>query len=225
MKVLLIEDDQEAANFVVSSLSQLGHQAEHHVDGQAGLVAALSGDYDVLLVDRRLPSLDGLSIARRLRAADIKTPLIFLTTMDGIDDRVDGLDAGADDYLVKPFSFSELRARMDAVMRRFEKHPVPTESIQIGDLKIDLVKRIARRGGEDIHLQPREFKLLEYLARNAGQVATRTMLLEQVWGINFDPKTNIIESHISRLRSKIDGNDQEPMIKTVRGAGYMLHAF
>ncbi len=225
MKILLIEDDIETAKFVVSSLKQLGHNIAHYVDGKMGLLAALSESFDVLLVDRRLPSLDGLSIARRIRAAKINAPLIFLTTMDGVDDRVDGLDAGADDYLVKPVSMSELRARIDAVMRRYHNKETPVEHIFIGDLKIDLVRRIVRRKGEDIHLQPQEFKLLEYMARNVNQVTTKSMLLEHVWGLNFDPKTNIIESHMSRLRSKIDVPDKNSMIKTVRGSGYMIRAF
>ncbi len=224
MRFLLIEDDMEAAKFVASSLAQLGHEVNHYVDGQEGLVAALGGGFDVLLIDRRLPSLDGISIARRLRAADIKTPLIFLTTMDGIDDRVDGLDAGADDYLVKPISMSELRARIDAVMRRYKTDSQPATYILVGDVKIDLVRRIVRREGNDIHLQPQEFKLLEFLARNKGQVATKSMLLEHVWGLTFDPKTNIIESHISRLRSKIDKSGAASFIETVRGAGYMIRA-
>lgn len=222
MNLLLIEDDQQTANFIIKSLGEMGHSVEHVTDGLEGLKSCLSGDYDLILADRRLPSLDGLEIVKRVRAASIETPLIFLTTMDDIDDRVAGLDAGGDDYLVKPFAFSELRARMDALARRPLKTQSPLDHIYIDDLKIDLIKRCTYRGSEQILLQPREFRLLEYLARNAGRVATKTMLLEHVWEFNFDPKTNIIETHVSRLRSKIDRPSGPSLIKTVRGSGYMI---
>jgi len=200
----------------------MGHVVDHHDDGQEGLRAILSLDYDLILADRRLPGLDGLTIVKRIRAAGINTPLIFLTTMDGVDDRVEGLDAGGDDYLVKPFAFSELRARIDALARRPGTKEKQKDYIHIGDLKINLIKRRVFRGTKKISLQPREFQLLEYLARNAGRVATKTMLLENVWEFNFDPKTNIVETHISRLRSKIDNGNSSSIIKTVRGAGYKI---
>ncbi len=222
MRLLLIEDDKQTAAFIIKSLGEMGHSVDHHIDGHEGLKAAISKNYDMILADRRLPSLDGLSIVRRIRAADIETPLIFLTTMDGIDDRVEGLDAGGDDYLVKPFAFSELRARIDALLRRPQSVQAHLDYIYVSDLKIDLIKRCVFRDGKQILLQPREFRLLEYLARNSGRVATKTMLLEHVWEFNFDPKTNIIETHISRLRSKIDTPEGPSLIKTVRGSGYMI---
>jgi len=222
VKLLLIEDDDQTANFVIKGLGEMGHVVDHHDDGQEGLRAILSLDYDLILADRRLPGLDGLTIVKRIRAAGINTPLIFLTTMDGVDDRVEGLDAGGDDYLVKPFAFSELRARIDALARRPGTKEKQKDYIHIGDLKINLIKRRVFRGTKKISLQPREFQLLEYLARNAGRVATKTMLLENVWEFNFDPKTNIVETHISRLRSKIDNGNSSSIIKTVRGAGYKI---
>jgi len=222
VKLLLIEDDISTATFVLKGLTEMGHTVDHHVDGKEGLKAILSTDYDLILADRRLPSLDGLNIVKRCRAAGIETPLIFLTTMDGIDDRVEGLDAGGDDYLVKPFAFSELRARIDALARRPQSTHAHLDYIEIADIKIDLLKRCVFRGTQQILLQPREFRLLEYLARNAGRVVTKTMLLEHVWDFNFDPKTNIIETHVSRLRSKIDTPEGPSLIKTVRGAGYMI---
>jgi len=222
VKLLLIEDDKATAGFIIKGLGEMGHVVDHFIDGQEGLKALLTDRHDLVLVDRRLPTLDGLNIVKRARAAGIETPLIFLTTMDGVDDRVEGLDAGGDDYLVKPFAFSELRARIDALARRPHATQKHLDYIMITDLKIDLIKRCVFRAGQQILLQPREFRLLEYLARNAGRVATKTMLLEHVWEFNFDPKTNIIETHISRLRSKIDNGKLPSLIKTVRGAGYMI---
>lgn len=222
MKLLLIEDDAPTAHFIIKGLDEMGHTVEHFADGQEGLKAVLFGAFDLVLADRRLPSLDGLNIVKRMRAAGIDTPLIFLTTMDGVDDRVEGLDAGGDDYLVKPFAFSELRARIDALARRPHASEVQVDHMYVADLKIDLIKRCAFRGDCAILLQPREFRLLEYLARNAGRVATKTMLLEHVWNFNFDPKTNIIETHVSRLRSKIDPAGGPSIIQTVRGSGYMI---
>lgn len=222
MKLLLIEDDKQTADFILKSLGQMGHSVQHVVDGLDGLKAALAGDHELILADRRLPTMDGLTIVKRLRAASIETPLIFLSTMNGIDDRVEGLDAGADDYLVKPFAFSELRARVDALSRRPQATQNHLDHLYAGDLKVDLIKRCTYRDGQQILLQPREFRLLEYLARNAGRVVTKTMLLEHVWDFNFDPKTNIIETHISRLRSKIDTTTGPSLIKTVRGSGYMI---
>lgn len=222
MKLLLIEDDPQTAEFIIKSLAEMGHNVDHFIDGLDGLKACLAGDYDLILADRRVPSMDGLTVVKRVRAADLETLFIFLTTMDGVDDRVEGLDAGGDDYLVKPFAFSELRARIDALARRPQATQSHLDHIFMGDLKIDLIKRCAYREGQQILLQPREFRLLEYLARNAGRVATKTMLLEHVWEFNFDPKTNIIETQISRLRSKIDKPKGASLIKTVRGSGYMI---
>lgn len=222
MKLLLIEDDKQTADFILKSLGEMGHSVQHFVDGLDGLKAALAGDHELILADRRLPTMDGLTIVKRLRAASIETPLIFLSTMNGIDDRVEGLDAGADDYLVKPFAFSELRARVDALARRPQATQNHLDHLYVGDLKVDLIKRCTYRDGQQIMLQQREFRLLEYMARNAGRVVTKTMLLEHVWDINFDPKTNIIETHVSRLRSKIDTATGPSLIKTVRGSGYMI---
>lgn len=222
MKILLIEDDGQTASFIQNGLQQLGHTMHHITDGKDALLSILSQEYDMILADRRLPGMDGLTIVKRTRAASIHTPFMFLTTMDSVDDKVEGLDAGADDYLLKPFAFSELRARIDALARRPGNQQVLQEKIIIKDLTIDLLKRCVFREGIQINLQPREFRLLEYLARNAGKVATKTMLLEHVWEFNFDPKTNIIETHISRLRSKIDDSSSRSIIQTVRGAGYMI---
>ncbi|MBL4870986.1 MAG: response regulator transcription factor [Robiginitomaculum sp.] len=222
MHILLIEDDKQAAEFTLKSLQQFGHSVHHIEDGKDGLLAILSHEYDVILADRRLSGMDGMTIVKRTRAASVLTPFMFLTSLDHVDDIVEGLDAGADDYLVKPFAFSELRARIDALYRR----PAQTKSMQdkiiLKDLTIGLLKRCVFRDGVQINLQPREFRLLEYLARNAGRVATKTTLLEHVWEFNFDPKTNVIETHISRLRSKIDDGQSASIIKTVRGAGYMI---
>ncbi len=223
MKILLIEDDGQAASFVQNGLQELGHTLHHISDGKEALLSILSHEYDVILADRRLPGMDGLTIVKRTRAASIQTPFMFLTTMDNVDDKVEGLDAGADDYLIKPFAFSELRARIDALARRPRQGTALQEKIIIRDLTIDLLKRCVFRDGIQINLQPREFRLLEYLARNADKVATKTMLLEHVWEFNFDPNTNVIETHISRLRSKIDDGTSRSLIQTVRGAGYIIN--
>ncbi|MEZ5857368.1 MAG: response regulator transcription factor, partial [Hyphomicrobiaceae bacterium] len=185
------------------------------------LFLAAGEKYDIIIIDRRLPGLDGLSIVKTLRGAGVKTPVLFLTTMTGVRDRVQGLEAGADDYLLKPFAFSELLARLNALARRPAMDTAPTV-LQIGDLEMDLVGRKVRCKGNDVHLQPREFRLLEFLMRHAGRVVTRTMLLEAVWDFHFDPKTNIVETHVSRLRSKLDEPDSESIIETVRGSGYRL---
>ncbi len=222
MKILVVEDDQETAAYIARGLREAGHVVDHAPDGQEGLFLATGGGYDVMIVDRMLPKLDGLSLVRALRAARIGTPAIFLTARAGIGDRVEGLDAGADDYLVKPFAFAELLARINALARR----PPPREEVtilRVGDLEMDLLRRVVTRAGRRIELQPREFRLLEYLMRHAGQVVTRTMLLEGVWDFHFDPKTSVVETHISRLRAKVDkGFPGGELIRTVRGAGYAI---
>lgn len=222
MRVLVIEDDKETADYVCTNLRALGHVTLHAADGKDGFLKALDNDFDVMVVDRMLPGLDGLSLVKSVRGAEIKTPILFLSAMGGIRDRVDGLEAGADDYLVKPFAFSELSARLSALTRR---PPIQSEEtqIQISDLEVDLIKHVVKRAGDVIQVQPREFRLLTYLMRNADRVVTRAMLLEEVWDFHFDPKTNVVETHISRLRNKIDKPFDQDLIHTVRGAGYSLH--
>ena len=223
MRILVIEDDQETADYICGSLKDLGHMTEHANDGKQGFLSALDSDFDVMVVDRMLPGLDGLSLLKAIRSAAINTPVLFLSALSGLNDRVDGLEAGADDYLVKPFSFAELSARLSALARR---PAIKTEetTLIVADLSIDLLKHAALRKGVQIALQPREFRLLCYLMRNADRVVTRTMLLEAVWDFHFDPNTNVVETHISRLRNKIDKPFETPLIHTVRGAGYSLHA-
>lgn len=224
MRVLVIEDDAETAAYIVRGLKEQGHVADHAPDGRDGLLMAGDGGYDVMIVDRMLPGLDGLGVVRTLRGAGVKAPVLFLTALRGVGDRVQGLEAGGDDYLVKPFAFAELLARLNALARRPPLSDVPT-SLAVADLELDLLRRTATRGGERIELQPREFLLLEFLLRHAGRVVTRTMLLEGVWDFHFDPKTNIVETHISRLRSKLSRGGHDPeLINTVRGAGYVLRA-
>jgi len=221
MKLLLIEDDAATVTHLVKSMRQHGHVIDHATTGRDGLFLAAGEKYDVIIVDRMLPELDGLSIVKTLRGASVTTPVLFLTTMGGIDDRVEGLEAGGDDYLVKPFSFAELLARVNALARRPPPSGQQTE-LRTGDLVIDLLKREVTRAGVRIDLQPQEFRLLEYLMRHSGQVVTRTMLLENVWDFHFDPRTTVVETHISRLRSKIDQNFPQPLIHTIRGSGYCL---
>lgn len=220
MRVLVIEDDQETLDYIVRGLKEAGHIAEGAFDGKEGLFLALEKPYDVLVVDRMLPGLDGLSIIQTLRS-DKAPPVLILSALGEVDDRVEGLRKGGDDYLVKPFAFSELLARLEALVRRGDAEAVKT-GLQIGDLEMDLLKREVKRAGRTIELQPREYRLLEYLVRHAGQVVTRTMLLEKVWDYHFDPQTNVIDVHVSRLRSKIDKGFDTPLIHTVRGAGYVL---
>ncbi len=221
MKLLLIEDDKDTAAYVVKGMTQHGHTIDHVDNGRDGLFQAVEEYYDVVIIDRMLPGVDGLKIIKTIRAADVKTPVLFLSAMGGIDDRVIGLDAGADDYLVKPFAFAELLARVNALARRPPAVGVET-TLQVADLHIDLMKRAVNRDGKRIELQPQEYKLLEYLMRHAGRVVTRTMLLENVWGFHFDPRTTVVETHISRLRGKIDQGFPKSLIHTVRGAGYSL---
>jgi two-component system OmpR family response regulator len=222
MKILLIEDDRETAEFVINGLREHGHVVDHAANGRDGLFRAAGEAYDVMVVDRMLPGLDGLGIVKTIRGAAVKTPVLFLTAMSGIDERVAGLEAGADDYLVKPFAFSELLARLGALARRPAMTAVETV-LMVGDLELDLLKRSVTRAGQRIDLQPQEFKLLEYLMRHAGRMVTRTMLLEHVWGFHFDPQTTVVETHISRLRSKIDRGFDVELLHTVRKSGYSLH--
>lgn len=222
MKILLIEDDTETAAYVANGLKEQGHVVDHAAEGRDGLFLAAEASYDVMIVDRMLPGLDGLSLVKTVRGAGVKTPILFLTTRSGIEDRVEGLEAGGDDYLVKPFAFSELLARVQALARRPPLAEVATQ-LRVADLELDLLARTATRAGHDLDLKPLEFKLLEYLVRNAGRVVTRTMLLEKVWEFHFDPQTNVVETNISRLRAKVDRGFTCDLIHTVRGAGYMLH--
>ena len=223
MHILVIEDDLETAQYLAKGLSESGHTVDQAADGKQGLFMAMEQTYDVLVVDRMLPVLDGLSVIQTLRAAKKLTPGIILSALGEVDDRVKGLRAGGDDYLVKPFAFTELLARLEALARRADVEPAETV-LRVGDLDMDLLSRSVRREGKTIELQPREFRLLEYLLRHAGQVVTRTMLLEGVWDYHFDPQTNVIDVHISRLRSKIDREFSYPLLHTVRGAGYCLRA-
>jgi len=224
MKVLLIEDDRQAADYLVKGLRESGHVVDHAADGTEGLFLAGSEHYDVLIVDRMLPGRDGLELIRLLRAAGNDTPALILSALGSVDDRVKGLRAGGDDYLTKPYAFAELLARIEALGRRKAGAASSETTLQVDDLKMDLLSRRVERAGRPIELLPREFKLLEYLMRNAGHVVTRTMLLENVWDYHFDPQTNVIDVHIARLRQKIDRGFPKPLIHTVRGAGYTLRA-
>jgi two-component system OmpR family response regulator len=221
MRVLVIEDDQDSAEYLAKGLRESGHSVELAGDGRDGLIRAAAEHFDVLVVDRMLPGLDGLSLVRHLRATGHATPVLFLSALGEVDDRVRGLRSGGDDYLVKPYAFSELLARVESLGRRPSAAAVTTK-LKVGDLEIDLLSRKVTRAGRSIDLQPREFQLLETLMRHPGQVMTRTMLLEQVWDYRFDPQTNVIDDHISRLRQKIDRGFEHPLIHTVRGAGYSL---
>ena len=223
MRILLVEDDAETAGYVLQGLNEAGHSVAIARDGREGLFRAAGEDWDLLIIDRMLPGLDGLGLVRTLRGGGIESPVLFLTTLGGIDERVAGLNAGADDYLVKPFAFSELAARVAALGRR-PRRAAPDTHLKVADLEMDLLSRTVRRGVHMIDLQPREFRLLEILMRHAEQVVTRTMLLEQVWDLHFDPHTNVVESHISRLRGKIDRGHAATLIHTMRGAGYCLRA-
>ena len=223
MKILVIEDDQTTGNYIADGLREKGHVVDLIKDGRDGLIRATTGDFDVLVVDRMLPGLDGLAIIRTLRGAGNLTPSIFLTALGGVDDRIEGLNAGADDYLVKPFAFGELSARVAALLRRPQLREDGAMLIA-GDLSMDLIRRKVMRAGQEIDLLPREFVLLEHLIRRKGRVQTRTMLLEAVWDISFDPQTNVVETHISRLRAKVDRPFPTEIIKTVRGAGYKIEA-
>ncbi|MBV9522255.1 MAG: response regulator transcription factor [Alphaproteobacteria bacterium] len=224
MKILLIEDDREAAEYLTKALTESGFVVDHAAEGRDGLFLATSGSYDALIVDRMLPGMDGLSVIAALRAAEIRTPTLILSALGAVDDRVKGLRAGGDDYLVKPYAFSELLARLEALLRRGNAATAATTKLRVADLEMDLLARTVKRDGQSIELLPREFRLLEYLMRHAGQVVTRTMLLESVWDYHFDPQTNVIDVHISRLRQKIDKGFAKPLLHTIRGAGYNLKA-
>jgi len=221
MRILIIEDDREAASYLVKAFREAGHVADHAADGEDGLAMASDGPYDVLIVDRMLPKKDGLSVIADLRAAGRQTPALILSALGQVDDRVKGLRAGGDDYLPKPYSFSELLARVEVLSRR-RAAGAPETVYRVGDLELDRLSHRVSRGAEEIILQPREFRLLEYLMKNAGQVVTRTMLLEHVWDYHFDPQTNVIDVHVSRLRAKIDKGFDRPLIHTIRGAGYTV---
>ncbi len=221
MRVLVIEDDRDAATWLLKGLKESGHLVDHAADGEQGLALAREGVHDVLIIDRMLPKLDGLSVVRSLRADGQTTPVLILSALADVDERVKGLRAGGDDYLAKPYSFSELLARVEGLSRRNSGNALETK-LKACDLELDLLTRDVTRAGKDIPLQPREFKLLEYLMRHAGHIVTRTMLLENVWDYHFDPQTNVIDVHVSRLRSKIDKGFDEPILQTVRGAGYMI---
>jgi two-component system OmpR family response regulator len=223
MRILVVEDDVEAQRYLVQGLKESGHVVDDAADGDTGLALALSRPYDVAIIDRMLPRMDGLGVVAEMREHGNVTPVLFLSALSEVDDRVKGLKAGGDDYLTKPYAFVELLARIDALMRRRSPTNVKTR-LQVGDLDLDLLTRAATRGETVIDLQPREFRLLEYLMRHAGQVVTRTMLLESVWEYHFDPQTNVIDVHISRLRAKIDKGFEAPLLHTVRGAGYMIRA-
>lgn len=221
MQILVAEDDNETAEFVARGLCELGHSVIGAVNGPDALHLATTETPDVIVLDRMLPGLDGVAVLRRLRAAKVETPVLLLTALGRIEDRVEGLEAGADDYLVKPFAFSELAARLNALGRRRPLSETPTE-LAIGSLHMDLLKREVRRDGRAIALQPREFRLLEELMRGADRVVTRTMLLERVWGFHFDPQTNIVETHMSRLRAKLNEGGADDPIETLRGVGYRM---
>lgn len=223
MNILVIEDDAETSSYLVNGLQEEGHLVEQADSGPDGLFLAISGKYDVMIVDRMLPGLDGLGIVRAVRAAGVSTPALFLSTLGEIEDRVSGLNAGGDDYLAKPFAFAELLARVNALCRRPGLSAQVT-ALRAGSLQMDLLKREVTRQGRPIELQQREFRLLEYLMQNAGRVVTRTMLLEAVWDLHFDPQTTVVETHISRLRAKVDRGFDQELILTVRGAGYCLRA-
>ncbi len=223
MRVLVIEDDRETAHFLQKALRESGHVAVLSHDGEEGLAIAREGGFDILIIDRMLPRLDGLTVVRTLRSDGVRTPALILSALGDVDDRVKGLKAGSDDYLTKPYALSELLARIEALVRRGEPSHEQTRYV-VGDLVLDRLSHRVTRAGEPILLQPREYRLLEYLMRHAGQVVTRTMLLEHVWDYHFDPQTNVIDVHVSRLRGKIDKGFDEPLLHTIRGAGYMVRA-
>ena len=222
MRILLVEDDPHTAGFIAKGLKEDGHTVEHTDNGKDSQILATTESYDAIVLDRMLPQLDGMTVLRTLRGSSNRTPALLLTALGEVEHRVEGLRAGADDYLVKPFAYAELSARLDSLARRGTGGGGEPTRLHVEDLELDLLKREAVRGGKAIELQPREFRLLEYLMRQAGRVVTRTMLLEAVWDYHFDPQTNVIDVHISRLRQKIDHGFASPLLHTVRGAGYRL---
>jgi len=224
VKILLVEDNERVAQFVIKGLQEAGHTTDHAGNGRDGMFLAASEPYDVIIMDRMLPGqIDGLAIIEALRKSGNRTPILILSALSDVDERIRGLKSGGDDYLTKPFAFGELLARLDALNRRVQGSGTQT-SLRVADLHIDLLSRKASRGARPIALQPQEFKLLEYLMRHAGQVVTRTMLLENVWDYHFDPQTNVVDVHISKLRQKIESDSERPLLRTVRNAGYMLTA-
>jgi len=221
MRILIVEDDTSTADFILKGLRQAGYSLDHAADGKDGLFLALEYHFDAIVLDRMLPGLDGLTLLRTLRGAGNNTPVLLLSALGEVEDRVEGLHAGSDDYLVKPFAMSELQARLEVLLRRGDVRPAET-ALRIGDLELDRMTRSARRGSREIELQPREYQLLEFLMLHSEQVVTRTMLLEGVWEYHFDPQTNVIDVHISRLRAKIDKGEDRPLLHTIRGAGYCM---
>jgi two-component system OmpR family response regulator len=222
MRVLVIEDDGATADYIAKGLREEGEVVDVARDGREGLFLALNEAFDVIVTDRMLPGPDGLSILRALRASGVATPVLVLTALGEVERRVEGLEAGADDYLAKPFAFAELRARVRALARRAQARPAEATELVMGDLRMDLLRRTATRGGRRLELLPTEWRLLEYLMRHQGEVVTRTMLLEKVWDFSFDPSTNVVDVHVSRLRRKLEAGGEAPLIRTVRGAGYRL---
>jgi two-component system OmpR family response regulator len=224
MKLLLVEDNEKVANFVLKGLAEAGHTVDHADNGRDGMFLAAGEPYDAIILDRMLPGgVEGLAIVDALRKTGNRTPILIVSALGDVDERIRGLRAGGDDYLVKPFAFGELLARLDALLRRAQPGTTQT-TLSLDDLRMDLLSRKVTRGGKQLELQPREFKLLEYLLRHANQVVTRTMLLENVWDFHFDPQTNVIDVHVSKLRQKIDGGQEKPLLRTVRNAGYMLRS-
>jgi len=224
VKLLIVEDNARVAQFLKKGLTEAGHTVDHADNGRDGMYMSVSEPYDAIIMDRMLPGgVDGLGIIEALRKTGNKTPILILSALDNVDERIKGLKSGGDDYLVKPFAFGELLARLDALLRRAQVQPVDT-TLNVDDLSMDLLSHKVTRGGKPVSLQPREFKLLEYLMRHADQVVTRTMLLENVWDYHFDPQTNVIDVHISKLRQKIDGGERRPLLRTIRNSGYMLTA-
>lgn len=221
MKILVVEDDKRTLAFVTRGLSEAGHVADALQDGPAGLKAAREGEYDVVILDRMLPGMSGLDILQELRREHVRTPILMLTAMSTVEDRVEGLESGADDYLVKPFAFSELLARVNAIARRPPVTDVPVK-LAVADLELDLSSRKVTRDGKRIDLTPQEYKLLEYLMRRAGKTVTRTMIMEHLWAIDFDVRANIVDAHMSRLRAKIDKGFRRELLRTVRGVGYVI---
>lgn len=227
MKILIVEDDAATRDYVLSGLNGSGHSADSTADGVDGLAMALRGGYDAIILDRMLPGMDGLAILKALRASKLDTPVLFLTAISGLDDRVEGLEAGADDYLVKPFAFSELAARLAAIARRPARTAGQTAEetrLRVADLELDLIRRRVTRAGQEIELLPKEFALLEYFMRNEGRVLSKTMLLERVWDFHFNPRTTVVETHISRLRAKIDKPFETQLLHTIKNVGYSLRA-
>ena len=224
MRLLLIEDDKDSASYLIKGLMASGYQVDHFDNGREGLTRAINKPYDLMIIDRMLPEIDGLSIIESLRAAKVKTPVLILSALAAVDDRVKGLKVGGDDYLTKPFAFSELLARVEVLLRRSNSSNEKETKLRVADLEIDLLSRRVHRGGVEIEVQPREFLLLEFLMRNHDKVVTRTLLLENVWDYHFDPQTNVIEVHMSRLRQKIDRGSSSPLLHTVRGSGYCLRS-